>query len=959
MPFKARAEYFSKSSRLAGFLWIMYFSYATCAALLFQKIILPLLPSMQSAHGLLNADSLYFHQSAIKLADVIHQYGWSAWSLRPIAGDSGTIGLLGALYALFGPDPVLMIPINAAVHALSGLMLYWLAENIWPGRIGRTAGLITGCLFVFFPSAINWYGQIHKDGFTSLGLLMMFYGGVIWLGADSKKLFGWRALLWALVGILLFSAVRPHYLRIMGWGIAFFLILYGAFGMRRDQWRVNILRAFGLLVVCVVMLGSARYIEPAKSAAKSYMNGESLTVANLHWEFQASDGPKFLRGIVRAVDNHLESIVRIRLGLIEHGKAVQAQSVIDADVIPNSAMEVIQYLPRAFTVALFAPFPTDWFRVISPTRMVAVMETTIFYLTFCGFVLGFRRSQLPALLFLLCIGISTLTLFGVTIANLGSLYRIRYPFMFIFIMIGVAGWLSWLGKYREKAKDPLYSPESASPQTLSPANQRVRVANSGFMVIAATLAMYAGLFMRDVYMARWFGLGQTLDNFYLAMIVPMLMVTLLSIPYGAALIPEILKARERGGMDAIQRLISFNIALTGLILAAICLVLWASAPYLMKWIDARVTSGASETIFLMVLGLPILLFSAWVIIGNSFLNAFGEYALPSLAQLTVPLCAILALLLGGHVFGIASVVAGIGIGQLFNLAILMITCRRKGLRLWPSWQTSGITEAYLAVKRFWPLAVAAACMGLTLPFANALATSLPEGSIGALNLGTKVVIFATGLLGTGIATVMLPYFSFFMVRNHWIEARNELAFFLLSANLLAAPASILIYWSAPWLVDILFQGGAFKLGDAEVLKNVIQYGVIQLPFFVANMLLGKFATAAGQNRAILISAAAGLTVSVIMSWVLMRYFGVGGIALALTGGVLCSAASLLVMIHRVGHVDWFTIVFLFVGWLLYLTFLLCIHYGSYPGAVAAVLAYLAMLPGHFLVLFPDRPETTG
>ena len=42
-------------------LWILSFCFATSAALLFQKFLLPLVPALHAGQGMLDGDSIYHH----------------------------------------------------------------------------------------------------------------------------------------------------------------------------------------------------------------------------------------------------------------------------------------------------------------------------------------------------------------------------------------------------------------------------------------------------------------------------------------------------------------------------------------------------------------------------------------------------------------------------------------------------------------------------------------------------------------------------------------------------------------------------------------------------------------------------------------------------------------------------------------------------------------------------------
>ena len=123
--------------------FLLFFSYATAAALLFQKFLLPLIASAHHGQGLIEGDSAYFHAIAVDLADRIRQHGWTEWRVYPTHGATGNVALLAALYSLFGNDPSLIVPVNAAIHALAGTLLFLLGRMIWPGRVGMLAGMMT------------------------------------------------------------------------------------------------------------------------------------------------------------------------------------------------------------------------------------------------------------------------------------------------------------------------------------------------------------------------------------------------------------------------------------------------------------------------------------------------------------------------------------------------------------------------------------------------------------------------------------------------------------------------------------------------------------------------------------------------------------------------------------------------------------------------------------------------
>lgn len=56
-------------------LWIIFFCYSCCAALIFQKILLSIISPETAGTGLMPNDAAYFHEVASKLALEIREYG--------------------------------------------------------------------------------------------------------------------------------------------------------------------------------------------------------------------------------------------------------------------------------------------------------------------------------------------------------------------------------------------------------------------------------------------------------------------------------------------------------------------------------------------------------------------------------------------------------------------------------------------------------------------------------------------------------------------------------------------------------------------------------------------------------------------------------------------------------------------------------------------------------------------
>jgi hypothetical protein len=197
---------------------------------------------------------------------------------------------------------------------------------------------------------------------------------------------------------------------------------------------VGVLGAYFLSTIFIFMFIN-------KAPDSSWLSGEVFINDDYSWK--RSD---YLPEIF---DKKIQAIAASRIAAISSGEAIQANSMIDVDIKPTNAIEVFKYTPRALQVSLLAPFPNAWFNGSNIVKLVSAIEMTIFYITFFG-LLFFIPLRIFNYKILLCLIFACLPLavFGISSPNIGTLYRIRYTFEMILLMLGNCGWAIMINKLK-------------------------------------------------------------------------------------------------------------------------------------------------------------------------------------------------------------------------------------------------------------------------------------------------------------------------------------------------------------------------------------------------------------------------------------------------------------------------------------------------------------------------------
>jgi putative peptidoglycan lipid II flippase len=758
----------------------------------------------------------------------------------------------------------------------------------------------------------------------------------------------------ALAGLGLIVFVRPYHLMSVLGGVLIMLALK-LVSAWRNRGSVEFRHVLALQLLLAAMIGAAAYLAPRTGAEEqgyAEWNKSAEWSSQIKWQWQ----PTYW--VPQVIENYVEVLARTRAGLIDEGLKIQAGSLYDIDALPASTPQVAGYAPRALQIALFAPFPTAWFEKISVTRMVAVGETAIWYLIAPGILLTLWFGRSRAVLAVMAFALVVLAVYGITIANVGTLYRVRYLYLFLLMLVGLAGWLSF---FERRGWLPKESRESVSCEPPAPeAKEEIRLARSvlvgsGITVAAVTAITFVGFFIRDIVMARLFGLGGELDAFVVATVAPMFLVAVLSVPIGTAIVPVFLAVREResaAAAQALARRIALLFFAAALVLAGLLAV---ASPWLLEaagWAALPEKAARAQAITLWMLA--IFVFSGLGPLANGLLNALGHYVVPAASQAIVPIVAIVALLLFGSSHGVIVVAAAMFAGSLVNLAVVhrVLAVRGVSLLLISKFGAAGMGRFF---SQYLPLVAAAVFMQLAVPVSTAMASALPEGSVAALGLGSKAVLFATGLLGAAIASVVLPYFSRYMAQNRLLDARRELSFLLLAGTVISIPLTLVLHLLSEPFVRLAFEGGAFGSAEVSLVSRVMAYGILQLPFFVINVLLLKFAIATRHSGRVMLAAGISLAANILLNLLLMNRLGAPGIALSMTLAAALAAAVMLLLFCRLGDVAWVDMVFIGTNWMLYLALAVCLHYGSYAGAIAATLAFSFLVLGEWLVTVRPRP----
>lgn len=398
--------------------WLFWipFIWAIFCGMLLQFVIFPHFFSQTYwGHGLIQGDWVEFHLKAVEFAN---SSSFSRLNFSVIPLEYAPAYPLGVLYFLFKiQEPWIMLPLNAFVFGASVFMLYLVCLKL---GFSKKSSLCSLALLFLFPSSLELFGLVHRDGFVFLGYLMILYFLISWFLKVEKKFV--RSIFVLLGGLILTGFFRPYLLNLLAiiFGTIFLYIL--VMGSKQLKYRSLI-----IIPICLLCLNFGKR-DPRFNGIKSLHAGTQITESENSFDKMF---PLFIR-------KQFNGIAEFRR--IAHVQSPSAGSSVYQDLEVGTPTKFILAIPTLFKVAVIEPIPfllqkeTKWSIMDKVAFGESIVSLFLLAVLLVGAVKG-RRSDFFVIIYVTFVCLLLGALVGV---NLGSVYRFRLGYVIMLSALGLA-----------------------------------------------------------------------------------------------------------------------------------------------------------------------------------------------------------------------------------------------------------------------------------------------------------------------------------------------------------------------------------------------------------------------------------------------------------------------------------------------------------------------------------------
>ncbi|MDD5568245.1 MAG: murein biosynthesis integral membrane protein MurJ [Candidatus Omnitrophica bacterium] len=364
--------------------------------------------------------------------------------------------------------------------------------------------------------------------------------------------------------------------------------------------------------------------------------------------------------------------------------------------------------------------------------------------------------------------------------------------------------------------------------------------SAGIIAMATFISRLLG-FLRDVVIARLFGVYVYAQAFVIAFRIPNLFRDLVGEgATNAAFVPVFSEYAARHTQEEFWELANVVLNLLVVILMFITILGIIFSPVIVRLIAPGFAASPEKlaaTITLNRIIFPYILLISLSAYSMGLLNSLKHFVVPAFAPCFLNISIVVFALIFGE--GIKGLALGVLVGGLLQLAVQVPILYKKGFRL--KFPRSLNHPAARSIGKLMLPRVASSCIYQLNNFVDSIFGSLAwivgEGGVAVLYFSYRLIQFPLGVFSNALSQAILPTFSTHALEDSPEKLKHTLSWGLRAVFFVMVPASAAFMVISQPLVSSLFGGGRFDSYSATLTASALFYYSLGLSAYGATKIL--------------------------------------------------------------------------------------------------------------------------
>jgi putative peptidoglycan lipid II flippase len=428
--------------------------------------------------------------------------------------------------------------------------------------------------------------------------------------------------------------------------------------------------------------------------------------------------------------------------------------------------------------------------------------------------------------------------------------------------------------------------------------------NTAFFSVATGFSRVAGL-VREIVAASYFGVKGPMSAFTIAYQVPNLMRALFAdFALQGAFVPVFTELLEKDKRREAFRVASSLFLLICLVLGGMTLLFLLVAP----WVIELFTPGFDDDPFLrdLTVDLSRIMFPILILLALSglivgMLNSFEHFSVPALAPIAWNLVIIAALVgftplypEGKEIYAYAW---GVLAGTIVQLLMPLPWLRGRGGRFnfEFDWRNRHVRQV---LKLMLPVTITLGLINFSLLINSFFGTLVSDEAPAAIDKAFRVYMLPQGLFSVAIATILFPVLSRYAAREAWGDLRHTMANGVRQVCLLLIPCAVIMAVLAEPITRLLYQRGEFDAEATDLVAVAMFWWAFSLPASGVSLMFSRTFFSMQKVWPTTTFSGLNLALNALISFVLYKPFGVGGVVVGTVVGTIGMMAAQAYLLRR-------------------------------------------------------------
>ena len=406
-----------------------------------------------------------------------------------------------------------------------------------------------------------------------------------------------------------------------------------------------------------------------------------------------------------------------------------------------------------------------------------------------------------------------------------------------------------------------------------------KLARATFGLMVATIIAKILGFGRELVLAAGYGTSIYSDAYVTAMNIPQVIFAIIGSTLATVLIPMYMEVHSEEGEKASLKFINnvFNLVILA------CIVLSVLGFVFTKQIvnvfavgyEGEALQVAINFTRITILGI---VFTGLSYVMTSYLQIKNDFIMPGLSSVPKNIIIIVATLLSikhGPYLMIWGTLIGMASEFIFQLPYAI----KKGYRYVP---VIDIKDKYIK-KMAWlimPVLIGVAVNQVNTLVDRTLASTLPVGTVSALNYSNKLTSFVIAIFITSISSVIYPMLSQLSSENNQERFTASVIKSINCVIILVLPITVGTIVLALPIVRVLFERGAFDANGTYLTALALAMYSIGMVAYGLRDVLGKIFYSLQDTKTPMINGVIAMGVNMVMDVVFIQFWGLAGLTLA-------------------------------------------------------------------------------